>query len=192
MYFFKKGFAIFIGSVLLSLGINVFLAPYKILDGGIIGISLIVNYLFGLQAGLMMICFSIPIFIIAWIYYRDYFFNSLHGLLMSSLIIDLLHPFRSLVHTGAIYSAILGGILVGFGVGLMLRFHTSTGGTDLIAQFLTDKTGFNLGLLIFFMDSIVICLGGFLLSSSTLFLSIISIIVIGITTSFMTRNVKAI
>ena len=77
---------------------------------------------------------------------------------------------------------------MGFGVGLMLRFQTSTGGTDLIAQFLSDKTGINVGILIFLIDSIVIVIGGLLLSSSTLMLSIITILVAGITTSIMTSR----
>lgn len=89
----------------------------------------------------------------------------------------------------ALYSAILGGILVGFGIGLMLRFQTSTGGTDLIAQFICDKTGINVGILIFFIDSIVIVIGGFLLSTSTLLLSIITVLVVGITTSIITSRV---
>lgn len=43
----------------------------------------------------------------------------------------------------------------------MLRFKTSTGGTDLIAQFLSDKTGVNVGILIFIIDSFVILMGGY-------------------------------
>ncbi|MGM0878917.1 MAG: YitT family protein [Bacillota bacterium] len=177
------------GSILLSLGINLFLAPYEILDGGIIGIGLILNYLWGLKAGLMIIFLSIPIFIIAWFNYRDYFYNSLHGMIVSSLFIDLLKPLDDLFRIEAIYSSVLGGIFVGLGIGLMLRFRTSTGGTDLIAQFLCDKTGINVGILIFFIDSIVILFGGLLLSPDTLFLSIITILVVGITTSFFTNNV---
>lgn len=86
MYFIKKSIVIVIGSILVSLGINLFLAPYEVLDGGIIGIGLISYYLWGLQTGFIIILLSIPIFIIAWIYYRDYFYNSLHGLLVSSFL----------------------------------------------------------------------------------------------------------
>jgi len=99
-----------------------------------------------------------------------------------------LKPVRNLIQIEAIYSAILGGILMGFGIGLMLRFQTSTGGTDLIAQFICDKTGINVGILIFMIDSIVIVVGGLLLSSSTLMLSIITVFVVGITTSLMTSH----
>ncbi|MGM0876010.1 MAG: YitT family protein [Bacillota bacterium] len=189
MSFIKKGIIIIIGSTLISLGINYFLVPYKVLDGGIIGIGLIVNYLWGLKAGLMIILFSIPIFLIAWFGYRDYFYNSLHGMIISSLFIDFLHPVKAFFYIDAVFSSILGGILVGFGIGMMLKYKTSTGGTDLVAQFLSDKTGVNVGILIFLIDAVVILSGGLLFSTDTLLLSIITILFVGITTSLFTRNI---
>ncbi|MGE7624418.1 YitT family protein [Viridibacillus sp. NPDC096237] len=189
MYFIKKSIVIVVGSILVSLGINLFLAPYEVLDGSIIGLGLISNYIWGLQAGFIIILLSIPVFIIAWIYYRDYFFNSLHGLLVTSFFIDILEPFDTLVHINPIYSSILGGVLIGLGIGIMLRFKTSTGGTDLIAQFISDKVGINVGILIILIDSVVIIVGGLLLSYDTFFLSIITILVVGMTTSFFTKNI---
>lgn len=189
MFFLKKGLVIIVGSTFLALGINLFLTPYEILDGGIVGIALILYYLYKLKIGLMIMILSIPIFIIAWFKYRGYFYNSLHGLIISSFLIDLLKPLRSLFQIEAIYSSILGGIFLGCGVGLMLRFKTSTGGTDLIAQFVAVKTGINVGIVIFIIDAAIILIGGLLLSSSTLVLSIITIFVVGITTSIITSNV---
>lgn len=108
-------------------------------------------------------------------------------MIISSFFIDFLAPVNTLFEIEAIYSSILGGIFVGIGIGLMLHFHTSTGGTDFIAQFLCDKMGINVGILILLMDSIVIISGGILLSSETFYLSIITILFVGITTSFITR-----
>ncbi|WP_332646297.1 YitT family protein [Lysinibacillus sp. 54212] len=188
MYFLKKSIVIVIGSIFLAIGINLFLTPFEILDGGIVGLALIAHYIFNMKIGLMIIIFSAPIFVLAWFKYRFYFYNSLHGLLISSVMIDFFKPIRSPVHIDGVFSAILGGIFIGNGIGLMLRYKTSTGGTDLLAQFISDKTGINVGILIFFIDSIVIVLGGLLLSSSTLLLSIITILVVGITTSLITRK----
>ena len=189
MYLLKKSMMIVVGSIFLSLGINLFLIPYEILDGGIIGIGLILNYIWGLKVGLMIMFLSIPIFIIAWLNYREYFYNSLHGMVISAFIIDILKPMDSLLRINAVLSSILGGILVGLGIGLMLRFKTSTGGTDLIAQFLSDRIGINVGILIFIIDSIVVLCGLLMLFSNTLFLSTITILVVGLTTSFLNRNV---
>lgn len=108
MFFLKKGLVIIIGSICISLGINLFLTPYQILDGGVVGVALILYYLYQLKIGLMIIILSIPIFVIAWFKYRAYFYNSVHGLIASSFIIDLLKPIRNIIQIDAIYSAILG------------------------------------------------------------------------------------
>lgn len=188
MYYIQKGLAIIFGSILLSIGINLFLAPNEILDGGIIGLSLILHYLFNLKIGLTIILLSIPIFMIAWFKYRHYFYNSLHGLLVSSVTIDILKPLRFLINIEAIFSAIIGGFFVGLGIGIMLKFQTSTGGTDLLAQFISDQTKINVGIILL-IDSFVVILGGLLLSPSTLLLSIITILCVGLATSTITHHI---
>ncbi|MEK4531760.1 MULTISPECIES: YitT family protein [Solibacillus] len=188
MYFLKKGLALITGSIFISLGINLFIVPHEILDGGTVGIGLIANYLWGFNTGLIVIVVSIPIFIFAWFFYRNYFYNSLHGLILYAFFIDFLSPLNNLIELEAIYSSLLGGILVGIGNGLMLNFQTSTGGTDFIAQFLCEKTGINVGIYILFIDSIIIIIGGLLLSSETFYLSVMTILSIGITTSIITSR----
>ncbi|WP_442599623.1 YitT family protein [Neobacillus sp. D3-1R] len=194
MTYKQKAFAILIGSLFLSIGINFFLVPFELLDGGIIGIGLIINYLMGIKAGLAIIFLSIPVFILAWLYNRAYFFNSLHGMLFSSFAIDLLFPlhekFSSVFELPPIVSSILGGIFVGIGIGVMLRFETSTGGTDLLAQFLSDNLKINVGIVIFLIDAIVIGAGGLLLSSETFLLSVLTIIFVGVATSLCTIKVR--
>ncbi|WP_077624470.1 YitT family protein [Sediminibacillus massiliensis] len=190
MFFLKKAVIILLGSLLLSIGINLFLVPYEVLDGGIIGIGLISSYIWGFQAGLVIIFVSIPIFLIAWYHYRNYFYNSLHGMLVSSFFIDLLKPLAHLLELPEIFSAVTGGTLIGIGIGIMLRYRTSTGGTDLLAQFISEKTGWNVGLLIFSIDAIIIISGGIFISTETIFLSVIAILFVGIATSCITRKVK--
>ncbi|UII54396.1 YitT family protein [Cytobacillus spongiae] len=196
MFIVKKASAILIGSVLLSIGINFFLVPFEVLDGGIIGLGLIVKYLLGIKAGLVIIFMSIPIFLLAWFYNRDYFFNSLHGMLFSSFTIDVLFPlhdpFVRAIQMPAIASSIIGGLFIGLGIGIMLRQHTSTGGTDLLAQFVASRLHVNVGLIIFLIDGLVICLGGLLISSDTFFLSVITICCVAIATIMCTWNMTEI
>jgi uncharacterized membrane-anchored protein YitT (DUF2179 family) len=188
----KKSLVIIFGSFLLAVGINGFLVPNKVLDGGIIGIGLIIKYLWGFQAGLAIILLSIPIFAVAWFKYRNYFYDSLHGMLLSSFFIDLIKPTSTLLLLNPAFSSVIGGVLVGLGIGLMLRYKTSTGGTDLIAQFLSDFSGINIGILIFLIDAVVISIGGFLFSADTFLLSVIAIICVGLTTSICTREIDII
>ncbi|MEM5593115.1 YitT family protein [Niallia circulans] len=175
-----------------SVGNKYFLIPNKVLDGGIIGLGLIISYLLNTNAGFTIMVLSIPIFALAWFKYRSYFFNSLHGMLLSSFFIDLFHNVNQVpIKFSPILSSFTGGVFIGFGIGLMLRFETSTGGTDLLAQYFSEFIKINVGIIILIMDVFVICLGGLFVSTETFFLSAITISSGGITTSLCTWNFKS-
>ncbi|AIQ23430.1 YitT family protein [Paenibacillus sp. NPDC058367] len=185
---------ILLGSLLVAAGTNFFLVPYKILDGGIIGIALIINYLSGAKIGVAIILCSFPIFLLAWLKERDIFYNSVLGLLISSFLIELLGPFQYhflyYFEFGSISSAIIGGFLMGTGLGIMLRFKASTGGTDLLAQFIKRYVPLNLGFIIFLTDFMIIGAGGLLISKETFFHSILTIISGGVATGLCTLETK--
>ncbi|MEX1031530.1 MAG: YitT family protein [Paenibacillaceae bacterium] len=177
------------GSLLIAIGVDFFLIPFKVLDGGIIGLALILKYTWGMQVGFSMFICSAPIFVLAWFQYRPLFLNSIYGLMLSSFFISYLDPlqyhFLYYVELSAITSAIVGGAGIGAGIGIMLRFETSTGGTDLLAQYLSKLTFLNVGLIIMLMDLMIIAIGGLLISMETFLLSLITITVGGIVTGFI-------
>lgn len=187
-----KYIVIVIGSFLIAAGTNFFLVPHKVLDGGVIGIALITNYLFDVHIGFVIILCSIPMFMAAWLLNREIFYNSLTGMLISSFVIDLLSPLQSFfqqnVSIGAIPSASVGGLLIGAGLGIMLRFETSTGGTDLLAHFLSRRIPLNVGVIILLMDAVIIGVGGLLLSGDTFILSIFTIVFGGLATGMCTQR----
>ncbi|WP_029192479.1 YitT family protein [Paenibacillus harenae] len=184
--------AIVIGSILIAVGINFFLIPLGVLDGGVIGISLIINYLFHIKVGFVMLCCSIPIFAIAWSYSKGMLYYSIIGLLFSSYVIDLLEPYQYYflyyVEWTPFTRAVVGGLMIGTGIGTMIRFDSTTGGTDLLAQFLTKLFPVNVGILILVMDLIIIGLGELLLPGDTFFLSFVTITAGGLATSLCTWN----
>ncbi|GLB58705.1 hypothetical protein NCCP133_08380 [Cytobacillus sp. NCCP-133] len=153
------------------------------LDGGIIGIGLILHYYYKLPTGLSMIVLSIPLYALAWFYEKKYFFYSLHGLFISSLTIDLLSFMGDFFELSVLPSAILGGCLVGFGIGLMLRYETSTGGTDLLAQLMVKLIPVNIGALIFAIDGLVILSGLKIVGAEKFIYSFITIIFVAAMTS---------
>lgn len=179
----EKVLAILFGSCLIGIGVNGFLVPHHLLDGGIIGIALILHYYYDVPTGLTMIFLDIPLYVLAWFYGKKYFFYSIHGLILSSLFIDLLSPFEGYSQLSILPSSVFGGLLVGTGIGLMLRYETSTGGTDLLAQLLSRVTPLNLGVLIFIIDGIVVLSGYSVVGHEKFFYSFITIIFVGIMTS---------
>ncbi|QSB47536.1 YitT family protein [Parageobacillus toebii] len=184
----KKMIVTIIGSIFLAIGINVFLVPHHLLDGGIIGIGLIIKYIWHVKAGLTIILLSIPLYIMAWLYYRPFFYNSLHGLLFSSLMIDIFSVLRGIIILDPMISSVIGGGLVGIGIGIMLREETSTGGTDLLAQFIAKMTNWNVGIIIFIMDALIITVGSFVIDSTSFLYSLIVVTVVGIVTTMLTQT----
>lgn len=198
MYFLKKALTIFIGSLLVAIGVNVFLVPFELLDGGGLGISLIFHYAMDVKVGLTFLIVSIPIFLLAWKYYRSFFYHGIHGMLFSSLIIDLLYPLHIIgreIVTIPLVSAICGGIVIGTGIGIMLRLDISIGGTDLLAQMIAKKLNVNAGFVIFCVDVLIVTTGSLLIPSIHLVLSFATVLSAGITASLIvskTRKVKEI
>ncbi|ASS85826.1 hypothetical protein GLN3_00975 [Geobacillus lituanicus] len=184
----KKMAAVIVGSLLIGVGINVFLVPHHLLDGGMIGIGLIAKYVWNVQAGLTMIVLSVPLYVAAWFYYRPFFYNSLHGLLFSSWMIDVLSVLRGVVALDPLWSAMIGGILVGAGIGLMLREETSTGGTDLLAQFIARLTNWNVGIVIFVIDACIISAGSLIIDSVPFVHSLVVVTVVGAVTTMLTHE----
>ncbi len=182
--------AILIGSLLLGIGINGFLVPHHLLDGGITGLALIIHYYFGFPTGLCMFILSIPLSVYAWFRERIYFYNSFIGLIVASSFIDWLAPLRTQFSPSVFSSVFFGGILIGVGVGLMLRYKTSTGGTDLLAQFIANAFSINIGLIILLIDGLIVLSAFNFLGLQVLIFSTLTIIVIGFMTSIIAKPVK--
>jgi len=184
----KKAIYIILGSILVAIGINYFLIPNHLINGGMIGVGLIMKYAFGLKPGLTILILSIPLYIFAFFRYKTYFYNGLHGLLISSFIIDIFHPLSIGPSAPILYSAIIGGVFVGTGVSLLLLVKASTGGGDLLALMIANASLLNVGLIIFMIDTIVILSGSIAIREATMFYSFILICVIGLTTYTITNR----
>ena len=183
---YKKLIAIGIGSVFVSIGINVFILPLQLVTGGITGISLIINYLLGYKVGVMIFCLNLPIYLLALGFNRSYFLNAIYGMVLSAVMIDLLFPLHGIFHLPIILSACLGGVFNGIGTGIMLRQHASQGGVDLFSLILAKWLSLNPGIIILVIDASIIISGILLLQNDTAIYSLFVVVCSGIVTSLIT------
>jgi uncharacterized membrane-anchored protein YitT (DUF2179 family) len=163
--------AVIVGSFLVGIGINGFLVPHHLIDGGVIGISMLV--------------LSIPIFLYAWYYERPFFYSSVHGLLLTSLFMDWLNPLKKVFSISILASSLIGGVIIGMGIGLMLRYETSSGGTDMLAKIISKSTSMDIALAIIVIDTLIISAAAFTLGIEIFLFSCVTIIIIGLITSLM-------
>jgi len=122
------------GAVIMAFGVSSFLLPNQLSSGGFSGIATIIYYLFNIPMGMMIIALNIPLFIFGW--YRigkEFFVKSLIGTLSLSFFIDILDKYPA-VTTDKFLAAIYGGVIIGIGTAIILKFGSSTGGTELVAN----------------------------------------------------------
>jgi len=165
--FSKKWFInyslIIIGSFILAAGFVLFITPYKIVPGGVYGISIVLHYLFGTPVGLMALCFDIPLTLVGLKILGPRFgFKTVLGFSLTAIFTDSLTFFwgyEPLVQGDALLSAIFGGVLSGLGLGLIFKSKATSGGSDIIAMILNKKTRIPLGQMIILVDSVIVIFG---------------------------------
>jgi uncharacterized membrane-anchored protein YitT (DUF2179 family) len=185
MRLLQKVTAVLAGSVLVAVGVNLFLVPHRLMDGGMIGIGLLAKYYLQVPPGLIMILVSIPVYTIVFRCDRALFFNSFHGMLFSSLCIDVLSPLREWNDYSTAVSAVVGGALIGIGIGLMLAYDTNTGGTDLLAQFLAKRYDLPVALLIFLIDGVIVVASIEAIGPARSVFSLVTIVAVAIFTHYV-------
>lgn len=165
--FTKKWFLsyslIIIGSFILASGFVFFITPYKIIPGGVYGISIVLHYIFGTPVGLVALLFDIPLTIIGVRILGPRFgFKTVLGFSLTAIFNDTLTWFwgyRPLVEGDALLSSIFGGVLVGLGLGLMFRSKATSGGSDILAAIVNKYTNIPLGQMMILIDSVIVLLG---------------------------------
>ncbi|MBL1230800.1 YitT family protein [Enterococcus sp. BWB1-3] len=157
--FIKDTLYVIIGSFILALAINSILLPMSIVSGGISGLTIVLNHLFGFNPALVLYAINIPMLILCFI-----FLGKENGL--KTVFGSLIFPFFVGTTTGipvltenALLAAVYGGIAVGIGLGLVFRGNASTGGTAIPAQILHKYLKVPLGLCISIVDGSIILAG---------------------------------
>ena len=149
---------IVVGAALFAAGFQFFLYPNSIIVGGVSGIAMIINLLTKLPVGLLTIVLNIPLFIIAWRYFRTGFIvRSLVGMLLSSVFVDLFALLSISPTNDMLLACIIGGAVKGLGLGIVYYAGATTGGTDIIAKFIRLRFPYlNFGTVVLITDCFII------------------------------------
>jgi uncharacterized membrane-anchored protein YitT (DUF2179 family) len=169
------------GALLMGIAYSWFLAPYKIVPGGVGGLSQIFFFKFDIPLGISMILLNIPLFIVSFLFLGSHFgWRSMYGMLMVSIVTDLVNPVNlhkfgvikdladytflyqghriiSMLGPNDIYlSAITGSVLLGMGLGIIFRIKGSTGGTDIPVASIKQKWGLSIGSGYWLVETLII------------------------------------
>ncbi|RLD35267.1 MAG: YitT family protein [Bacteroidetes bacterium] len=154
---------IVVGSFILAAGFVLFITPYKIVPGGVYGISIVLHHLFGTPVGLMALVFDIPLTIIGVKVLGPRFgAKTVLGFVLTAVFVDSLTYFygsEPLVEGDALLSSVFGGLFMGVGLGLILKSRATSGGTDIVAMMISKYTRMPVGQLMIAVDSTIVLLG---------------------------------
>jgi len=162
-YFFKLFFWL-IGAFIVSVALEMFLLPNKIIDGGVIGISMMLSYITNWNLGLLIFCINIPFMIIAFKSLgKKFIINTFLAIAILSLATNLVMNLKPAT-CDLLLATVFGGILLGLGVGLILRNNASLDGTEMLSIVLSKKLKvISVGELLMGMNLFIYTAAGFLL-----------------------------
>ncbi|MEH7011331.1 YitT family protein [Neobacillus niacini] len=182
----KKSAVIGFGSTMIGIGVNGFILPFHLINGGMFGISLLFNYLWHFSIGLTFVFLNIPVYLLAYKSDYNYFFYGLIGAFFSGFMIELLMPLKDVFDLPIISSVIIGGLIIGIGVGTMLRNHISPGGMDLLALLLAKWTKINVGIIAYAIDTVIIMSSLLILQEPRLLYSLLIVSIVGLLATAIT------
>lgn len=141
----KKYTLLLIGAAIAAIGLEIFLIPNNIIDGGIVGISIIISILSGLPLGIFTFLLNLPFLFIGYKQIgKTFVITSLFSITAFSLFTMVLHPVPGLT-SDVLLASVFGGIILGGGVGLILRYGGSLDGTEIIALILCKGSVLSIG-----------------------------------------------
>lgn len=147
-----------LGSLIFAGGLNYFIIANGLAEGGFTGLALVIHYLTNWSVGIILLVLNIPLFFIGGYFWgKEFFFKTLLGVLAVSLAIDLTANWGFQTND-LLLGALYGGTLTGIGIGLVLRSGATTGGVDILARLIHEKTGINIGSVYFGFDLALIFL----------------------------------
>lgn len=155
------------GAAVYAVSVVVFTAPNDIAPGGLTGVATMLNHMFGLPIGTMVLIMNIPLFIWGAIENGISFLTkTIAGTVFASILIDVFTPIMTAYTGDRILVAIFGGILNGVGLEMIFMRGGSTGGTDIVALNLHKHFPyFSTGNLIFAADALVLVMAFFVYNS---------------------------
>lgn len=155
----KNAAYLLVGTALLAIGIVLFLAPNRIASGGTPGMAILLHYLIDLPIGTLMIAINVPLILAGTkLLGRAFAIRTVIAILLSGFFIDLLAVVLRLsaVSNDTLLATLFGGIIVGCGVGLILRGNASAGGSTIIAKIVAARSHIKPGQVILAIDMLII------------------------------------
>ena len=151
-----------LGAAIAAFAIEEFLVPCTILDGGIVGVSIMVNNLTKIPLSILTLVLNIPFLCVGYkVLGRTFLVKAGFSMLMFSLFLEVFAPMKNMTHE-YLLAVCFGGMLLGIGVGIVISFGGCLDGTETVAILLNRKFDFPVGRTVLFFNIVIYTVAGFL------------------------------
>jgi len=149
-----------VGTFLVAIGLENFLIPNQIIDGGMIGLSIIFAQLTQFPFGLYILLFNLPFLFVGYNQIgKTFAITTMISVALLSIFTFVVHHF-SVATEDRFLATIFGGIILGIGVGLIIRNGGSLDGTEIVAIIINKRIGFSVGEIVMFFNIFIMSLAG--------------------------------
>ena len=151
-----------VGATLAAVALEIFLVPNNIIDGGIIGISIMVSYITKIKLSVLTFVLNIPFLILGYKQLgKSFLIKAAYAMIVLSLLLEELKPVPELTND-VLLATVFGGLLLGIGVGFVIKFGACLDGTEVVAILINKKTSFSVGQVVMFLNFFIYSTAGFL------------------------------
>ncbi|MFB7138556.1 YitT family protein [Gottfriedia sp. NPDC056225] len=177
MKILQRVIAMLIGSLLVATGLEIFLVPNDVIDGGITGISIMVSHLTGLPLGVFLFVLNLPFFYLGYKQIgKTFAISTILGITVLSYLTSMFHHIPAFTED-ILLATIFGGMVLGVGVGLAIRFGGALDGIEILAIIINSKIPFSVGEIIMVFNLFILGAAGFIFSWDRAMYSIIAYLV---------------
>ena len=182
--YLKRFIQFFLGCFIIALAYNIFIASNNLVPGGVGGIAIILNRFFNINNSLSILIMNLILILISYFLLgKEKTRASILGTILLPLLIAITENINYIfkINTSQVLlSAIFGGILYGFGAGLVFKAGFTTGGTDIINQIISKYCKITLGKSMLFSDGLIVLSSGLFFGINSMMYSIIILYIISL------------
>ncbi len=150
------------GAIIAAFSIEDFLAPNNIFDGGIVGVSMIVSSFSGIKLSLLTWLFNVPFLVFAWkMKGKIFVIRAVYAMTVFAAAVGVFET-TAAVTDDHLLAVTFGGLILGVGVGLVLRYGACLDGTEIVASVLSKKIHQPIGRQVLCFNIVLYLIVGFL------------------------------
>ncbi len=174
-----QGLQLLIGAIIASIGLELFLIPNQVIDGGVVGLSIMGHFMFtGIPFGVFLVVLNIPFLYIGYKHIgKNFAIATVVAVIMLSFCSEYAATFEK-VTNDPFLAAIFGGIIDGIGVGIIMRAGGSLDGTEIVAIIADKHTPFSVGEVVMFINLFILSGAGLLFGWDKAMYSLVAYFVI--------------